>query len=244
MKEIKSEKNRSLPKNKLIKLIDSLSQLIQTLKNRNERTEWGNYFAEASGRQNYIDQKKRIIESWISQLNGLKTAVDFGANDGYFSSILADRNIQTIAADADPEAINRCYQQNKYRQKDLHPLIIDFTYPSPAIGTGNEERLSFIERLGKKDLALCLAFIHHLCIGKNIPLARVARLLQLSADQLIIEWVPKTDDKAALLLSHKKDIYEDYTGENFEQAFSGYFAIERKEVIPGTERILYLMRKK
>jgi ribosomal protein L11 methylase PrmA len=178
-------------------------------------------------------------------MNGITQAVDFGANNGSFSTPLAEKGIFTIAADGDPVAINKLYKKIRGGNiRNMIPLVVDFTNPSPAMGLGNEERTSFLSRIGDQNLGLCLAFIHHLCIGKNIPLQRVAEILARSCKQLIIEFVPKEDEKATLLLARKKDIYPDYHVAGFEQAFASFFSIDKKIVIPGSCRILYQMMRK
>ncbi len=234
-----------LPRNKLDGLIRSLEILVQSLRCSNRNTTWGDYYSEAAQRQDYLEQKKTLVSQWSRELDGIKTAVDFGANDGTFSLPLAERSIHTVAADGDAVAINSLYEKIRGTGFDhIQPLIIDFTYPSPAIGTGNTERPSFLQRLGKRDLGYCLAFIHHLCIGKNIPLQKLAELLADSCHILIIEFVPKTDEKVQVLLQQKADIYPDYHAAGFEQSFSTCFRIEKTATIPGTDRTLYLMRSK
>ncbi len=46
------------------------------------------------------------------------------------------------------------------------------------------------------------------------------------------------------LLATRKDIFDKYTEEGFKQAFSRYFTIEEKTPIPGSERTLYLFKRK
>jgi hypothetical protein len=60
---------------------------------------------------------------------------------------------------------------------------------------------------------------------------------------LLIEFVPKTDEKVQLLLQNRKDIFDDYTVADFEAAFSKKYQILLQEKIPGTDRVLYLMDK-
>ena len=72
----------------------------------------------------------------------------------------------------------------------------------------------------------------------------IADLLQrISRKYLIIEFVPKEDEKVQLMLADKKDIYSNYTAENFEKAFGNYFRVIKKESITGSGRTLYLMTK-
>lgn len=233
----------SLAKSK--QLLSSLDMLIRSLNLPDTGTTWGDYYTEAATRNDYLVQKEKIIQDWTHTLSDVTQVVDFGANNGSFSIPLAEKGIFTIAADGDPVAINKLYKKirtNKIR--NIIPLVVDFTNPSPAMGLGNEERTSFLERIGDQNLGLCLAFIHHLCIGKNIPLQRVAEILARSCKQLIIEFVPKEDEKSALLLARKKDIYPDYHTAGFEQAFTSHFSIDKKTVIPDSSRILYQMIRK
>ena len=239
------DKKAVVPKQKQLQLLNSLDLLIRSLKLEDKGTTWGDYYTEAGQRNDYLGQKQQLIRSWCNQLTDIKTAIDFGANEGSFSIPLAKSGVFTIAADADPVAINKLYK--KIRQEkitNLIPMIIDFTHPSPAVGLENKELTSFLERTGRRDLGLCLAFIHHLCIGKNIPLERVAEILAGSCLQLIIEFVPKEDEKTQSLLRSKEDLYPDYTADKFEQAFNRYFTILQKRNIPGSVRTLYLMTRK
>lgn len=234
------DKKAVIPKQKQLQLLSSLDMLIRSLKLEDKGTTWGDYYTEAGQRNDYLEQKQQLIRTWCTQLTDIKTAIDFGANEGSFSIPLAANGVFTIAADADPVAINKLYKRIRQEKiNTLIPLIIDFTHPSPAVGLENKERTSFLERTGRRDLGLCLAFIHHLCIGKNIPLKRVASIMAVSCKQLIIEFVPKSDEKVKLLLASKPDIYTSYDEDGFEKAFGLYFTIEKKETLPGSERILY-----
>ncbi|MCY7310830.1 MAG: hypothetical protein LH619_08630, partial [Chitinophagaceae bacterium] len=93
------------------------------------------------------------------------------------------------------------------------------------------------------DLVFALALIHHLAMGKNIPLEKIAYLFQKMCNYLIIEFVPKLDEKIKLMLTGKKDIYTAYKEENFLSAFQQYFSVLEKETIAGSERTIYLMKK-
>jgi hypothetical protein len=90
---------------------------------------------------------------------------------------------------------------------------------------------------------MALALIHHLAIGNNIPLDQIASLFSQLGRWLIIEFVPKSDSQAVRMLTTRKDIFPDYSQEGFEVAFGQYFSIERRDLIEGSERTIYLMRK-
>ena len=175
-------------------------------------------------------------------MNNIHNAVDLGANEGEFSKLSAEKNIYTVAADLDPCCINNLYLQIKSSgEKNIQPLVIDLANPTPSTGVNNQERNSFIDR-ANADLILSLALIHHLAIGKNIPFEVIAGMFSRLGKELIIEFVPKDDEKVKLMLSRKKDIYSKYDETNFENSFKKYFAIIDNKIIPGSGRILYRMQ--
>lgn len=230
-------------KQKLLNLLSSLESLVAKLHVPPQKSTWSDYYKEAAQRAGYLDQKKQIIADWAETIHGCTSAADLGANLGEFSGLLSSKKIPVLAADFDPYAINALYSQIKQSgEKYIQPLVLDLSNPTPAIGVNNQERADFMQRAGF-DLLLALALIHHLAIGKNIPLPMIASALARMGKNLVIEFVPKEDEKIKLMLSRKKDIYTAYTVENFENVFSDYFSIIDKKTIQGSGRTLYLMQR-
>lgn len=128
-------------------------------------------------------------------------------------------------------------------EKNIQPLILDIANPSPSIGVNNKERTAFTERLNV-DLTLALALIHHLVIGKNIPFPLVVDFFSKITDYLVIEFVPANDEKVQLMLAQKTRGFDDYREDNFVSSFGQLFILEKKEMIPGSQRVLYLFKKK
>ncbi len=241
----KGEKGKKIifTRRKLQNLISSLEGLVNTLTLKPRSTAWSAYYDEASQRKDYLLNKKEIINEWIDKTDNIKTAADLGSNDGEFSFLLANKNMQTIAGDFDPQCINNLYNRLKDKKTPyILPLIIDIANPSPAIGVNNEERTAFTSRLNA-DLTLALALIHHLAIGRNIPFDLIARFFQHVTHQLIIEFIPKEDEKVQGMLTGKKDIYTAYSVTEFEKAFTKYFKIVDTKAITGSGRVLYRMTK-
>jgi hypothetical protein len=228
---------------KFSRVIESLQSLVSSLKWKDKPTTWNNYYQEASQRQDYVERKKELVNSWLNGLSQIKTAADIGANTGEFSRLPAQKNIETIATDLDHSAINKLYQKIKQDgEKNILPLVIDIANPSPAGGLNNKERPSFLERT-KVDLTFALALIHHLAIGRNIPFDKIATLFASMTKYLIIEFVPKGDEKVKLMLQQKKDIYSNYEKEEFEKIFRNYFDIVNEEPVGTSGRTLYLMTR-
>ena len=161
-----------------------------------------------------------------------------------FSRELSRRGIETVASDIDPAAVEQNYLAVKAgNEPHLLPLLIDLTNPSPALGWAHRERSSMLAR-GPVDLVMALALVHHLAISNNVPLPLVAEFMANAGRWAIVEFVPKSDSQVKRLLSTRKDIFDQYSQEGFEEAFALYFHTERKEPIPGSQRTLYLFKRK
>lgn len=242
----RSNKNslvKKFSRQKLLNLLGSLETLVGKLKTPAQMSNWSGYYEEAAGRQDYLEQKKKIISAWVEGIKNVKLAADLGANEGEFSKLLAAKGIPVVAADSDPGCIAKLYTHIKTnREKKILPVVLDLSRPSPAIGVNNEERVSFLER-SKFDLVLALALLHHLAIGKNISFEMIADMFSRAGKQLIIEFVPKEDEKIKGMLLNKKDIYTGYNEDGFTRSFEKYYSIIDKKNIPGSGRILFLMRR-
>ena len=189
----------------------------------------------------YLTAKTSLVKSFISEIE-FANVIDLGANDGHFSLLFADdKNV--VATDADNNCINELYLKIKATgRSNILPLVNNLTTPSPAIGWNNAERDSITVRL-KADLVLALALVHHLAIAHNVPLALLANWLQPMGAYLIIEFVPKADEKVKLLLQNRKDIFDDYTIENFKTIFAAKYQILKEAKIDHTNRSLFLMKR-
>ena len=238
-KQTAAENNFS--KQKLELLLKGLESFVQKLSPKKIKTTWDDYYTDTILGDDYLAAKTTLVKSFSNFID-FKTVIDLGANDGHFSLIFGDdKNL--IATDADANCINELYINIKKESRtNILPLVNNLTTPSPAIGWANIERESITSRL-KADLVLALALVHHLAIANNVPLALIAEWLQPMGDNLIIEFVPKTDEKVKLLLQNRKDIFDDYSLENFRSIFAQKYTIVKEEKAGNTNRILFLMKR-
>ncbi len=242
-KQVAQKDNIGLPKEALINLLNGLIKTVQQLTWQPKGTEWGNYYEATNYSDESLRQKGELVGQFIETCKP-STVWDLGANNGLFSREAAKRGIFTLASDIDPAAVEKNYLTVKsQKEMNLLPLVLDLTNPSPAIGWTNSERDSFGQR-GPADMLLALALIHHLAISNNLPLTSIASYFASLGKWAVVEFVPKSDSQVQRLLLTRKDIFPTYTEEGFEAAFSQYFKIERKEKVPGSERTLYLLKKK
>ena len=224
-------------------LIDSLETGIRKLRWSPEGTEWGDYYVDTNYTPAGLEQKKEIVQKFIDQAQPAEVW-DLGANTGLFSRLASDRGILTVAFDVDPAAVEKNYRDCVARgEKNVLPLLLDLTNPSPSAGWHNRERMSLLER-GPASMVLALALVHHLAISNNVPLDRLAAFFADLGDWLAIEFVPKSDSQVQRLLATRLDIFPGYTQENFERVFAERFVIHEREAIPDSQRRLYLMEKR
>lgn len=225
----------------ILNILQHLENCIQKLHVKESRSTWNNYYDETILSNDYLESKKKIVGNWIHKLT-YKSVADFGANEGEFSK-LCNPESYVVATDFDSNCIRSLYKTIKQsKSTNILPLVLDLTQPTPATGWNNAEQTSFLNR-SEFDLGLALALVHHLAIGKNVPLLMIAELLSNRCKLLIVEFVPKDDPKVQEMLRNRKDIFEDYTQDVFETSFHTYFTILKKEVIQNSNRILYLMQK-
>jgi len=235
--------SRLMNKEALLGLIESLRETIRKLEWKPVGTEWADYYEANNYTDAAFEHKKTLVRAWLAEI-GAKTVWDLGANAGVFSRVAAETGAFVVSSDIDPAAVEVNYRLVKEKkEKNLLPLIVDLTNPSPGIGWNNMERESFLQR-GPTDAVLALALVHHLAIGNNVPLARVAEFFTDCGKWLIIEFVPKSDSQVQRLLRNRLDIFSGYTREDFEKDFSQRYTIKHSSAIRDSERWLYLLERK
>jgi hypothetical protein len=235
--------NERFSKRKLLNLADHLENTINHLRTRQLRSQWSQYYTETILSADYLDEKEKIFARLLSKAQP-KTILDVGANDGYFSKIAATWTSFVIAIDDHSNSINKLYHEVRAKEiKNILPLVIDAANPSPATGFNNIERSSFNDRI-KTDMVIALALIHHLAIGRNISLNMLASWFSSMCRWLLIEFVPREDEKVVQMLSSRKDVFEDYTQPSFESIFQTFFIIKEVVQVQGTARTIYLMEKR
>ena len=233
-----ADKGAAVSKIRLLGILSNLEATIRGLEPVRQPTVWHGYYGNTNYSSEAAAHKEEVIAGWLERL-APATVWDAGANDARFSRLASSRGIWTLATDIDPYAVDDAYGLG---DPSLLPLIVDLANPSPAIGWGNSERRSFLERV-QTDLVMALALVHHLAIGYNLPLERIADLFADAGRQLAIEFVPKRDSKVRQLLSTREDIFADYDEAGFEEAFRRRFEIVERIAVKDSERTLYLMRR-
>ncbi|MHC1739545.1 MAG: SAM-dependent methyltransferase [Anaerolineaceae bacterium] len=228
----------------LIGLIESLEGLVRGLECKITGTMWADYYSATNYSDTAFEEKKALVTQTVTELKP-RLVYDLGANTGIFSRAAAQyADTLVIASDIDPEAVELNYRElRKDGVKNILPLVIDLTNPSPAIGWDNSERDAYLKR-DRADLVLALALVHHLAIANNVPLGSIAESFAKIGEYLLIEFVPKEDSQVKRLLRTRADIFHQYTLEGLLHAFEPYFKLVKQTPIANSQRTMLLFKAK
>ena len=222
-KNVRSDlKKAGFNKELILANIRKLGKLIRKLSWQGEGSEWGGYEAF----HNYSESDHRLKESFIDDSvanSKAETVWDIGCNTGQFSKIAARHAKCVLAMDLDHFAVERLYRETREAgMRNILPLVQNIADPSPSWGWRNRERADLKTRI-HPDMVLCLALIHHVVISANVPMEEFVNWLAGMSDQLVIEYVSRSDDKVKALLRNKEDKYSDYSREALEINLAKYF---------------------
>jgi hypothetical protein len=223
---------------KLSRIIEHLQSGITALSIRKEISHWSRYYHETILSDAYLSGKRKLVQDMTASLP-VETVLDLGANTGEFSMEFVGQGKKVIAAESDRICVDHIFSKHK----KVTAVCVDLMHPSPSIGWMNKERSRFSER-ATSDLVLALALMHHLCIGKNLPLSLLAKGLIELGPWLLIEFVPKSDPKVQLLLQTRQDIFDEYTEDHFKSSLSLYYTLLQEAAVPGSDRKLFLFKRK
>lgn len=224
-------------------LIDSLERAVASVSWK-RRGHWAEYYAEGeSYSAEAFTAKTAIVSGWLDRVKPA-TVWDLGANTGYFSKAAAERGARAVAFDSDPSCVDALYREVREKQlAGVLPLVLDLSNPTPGVGWAGEERMSLAAR-GPVDLLLALAVTHHLAIGNNVPFASIAAFFASLGSRLVVEFVPRTDAMVRRMLATRRDIFDNYTQDAFEAAFTVHFAVDERVPVGASGRVLYLMTRR
>ena len=179
-----------------------------------DATVWGDYAGDNSYADAEAAAKRRFVSEMVAATRpGL--LLDLGCNSGDYSCAALEAGAgRVIGFDFDHGALERAFARFDAARADLLPLWLDAANPSPSQGWGQAERQGLAER-ARADALIALAFIHHIAIGRNVPLDMALDWLLAMAPVGVIEFPPKSDPMVQRLLSQRDDIFPDYDEANF-----------------------------
>ena len=169
---------------------------------------------------------------------------DVGSNDGHFSRLAAGFAEYVLALDADDVILDESYRSLKADGiENVLSIVQDLSNPSPGIGWRGLERPPLGDR-SSPDMVFCLAVVHHLVVGRNVPLrAVIAWLADLNA-RVVLEFVAPDDPMVRALTVNKRphEVHPDYNEADLRSYLQDCFTIEAEEDLPGGTRRLFSLR--
>jgi SAM-dependent methyltransferase len=233
-----------LAKHILRKRFARLGKQIRHAAGTDETSAWSRYEQRASHyRPDDVDAKQRFVRNVLERCRP-EHVLDVGANTGTYSLMAAEAGAEVVALDNDKAALEILWRTAASRRKAVTALVVNIARPTPAAGWRNREQLSLLDRLmGKFDLALMLAVIHHLILREQLPLGHIAELCAgLTQRWLVLEWVPPSDPMFQEWLRGRDHLYGHLSESDLSQAFSPFFTLlERAELANG--RVLFLFER-
>lgn len=234
-----SKPQAKLKKVGLIGLLGGLRRLIAGLKPAGlTATQWRDYEKNNSYDAAETAAKHTFVGTF---LEGSPPSVlwDMGCNAGAYSELALNAGVGSVVGfDFDLGALEAAVSRADEKKLNLLPLHLDATNPSPSQGWRQQERSGLQERKNA-DAVLALAFLHHLVIGKNIPLADAIDWLLSLAPSGVIEFVPKEDPMVRQMLAQRKDIFPDYDVTTFRNLLSSRASVGKETVVSESGRTLF-----
>ena len=203
-----------LSKNALLGMLTGLRSYISKLRGPGQRTVWADYAQNTSYNDAEAALKFALVEEMVGATKP-NLLFDLGCNTGDYSDAAMKAGASYVVGfDYDHAALDRAFLRFGQSGQQFLPLWMDAANPSPAQGWAQNERKGFAER-AKADALIALALVHHIAIGRNVPLADVVGWIVGLAPRGIIEFPPKADPMVQQLLRTRSDIFADYNEEVF-----------------------------
>ena len=238
-------KDPELTKHIILKTVASLLGHMRALTPSAQNSKWSNYTQTAShySSDDHAGKRKFVIDAFCASKPS--RALDVGCNTGIYSVLAAETGAEVVAIDADLKTVDRLCMSLRHSDNNILPLCVDLANPTPSAGWENSENLSFLERCsGHFDTVMMLAVLHHLLLRSQIPLNRIAKLCKaITTCNLILEWVPPSDEKFHELLRGRDDVYAHITESAFRLAFAEHFVCVRETTL-SNHRILFHFQRK
>ena len=233
-----------LPKTALLGMLKQLHTWIGGLEPpRGQRTTWDKYSPTTSYSSDEAKAKAELLAEFTSSAKP-RCLLDVGCNNGEQAELaLANGAKAVVGIDGDPLACDAAFERARNHKLDLTILQMDLADPSPGQGWLGRERPPVTERI-RADALIAMALVHHLAIGRNIPLAWVIDWLIDTASQGVIEFVEKTDPQIMRMLRFRDDIFAEYDLESFRSVVQRRAKIIRETRISDGRVLIWYRREK
>jgi SAM-dependent methyltransferase len=243
--DVKGElKKAGFRKELIVANVKGLERLVSRLKWRPAGSAWSEYGPTTTYSDEDAERKAAFVAEAVGAVRP-RVVWDLGANEGRHSRIAAETADHVVAVDADPLVVDRLYATLKAEGRTtILPLTTNLVDPSPGLGWRGLERRPLADR-GRPDLALCLALVHHVSIGGNVPVTELLDWLRGLDSAVVVEFPTPDDPMVRRLLARKRPHdHPDYRRDWFERCLAERFDVLRSEELSSGTRVLYLVRPK
>ena len=223
--------------------VKGLHRIVSSLEWDPGTSRWSEYASDCGHVSVQRETKAEFVDGFVAEV-APSVVWDVGANDGHFSRVAARTAKYVLALDADELVLEDLYRSlKKDGPNNVLPLLHDLANPSPGLGWRGMERPPLPAR-SAPDLILALAVVHHLVIGRNVPLRAFVDWLADLDCPAVFEFVPPDDPMVQALTVNKKphEIHRDYTETNLRAYLEGRLEIVRETPVPGGGRRLFALR--
>jgi SAM-dependent methyltransferase len=243
-RKIPSTRDPELVTHVLHKRLDRLGKQIRGAARPEQASRWSGYQQSASHYcPSDTDEKQQFVKSVLERCHPARV-LDIGANTGTYSLLAAEAGAEVVALDNDAGAIETLWRTAAEQGRNITAMVANIARPTPAVGWRNREQLSLLDRLiGRFDMVLMLAVIHHLILREQLPLAHIGDLCaSLTRRWLVLEWVPPSDPMYQEWLRGRDELYGSLSEDDLKQAFAPFFhVVDRTEL--GNRRVLLLFER-
>lgn len=244
LKEAQAAQARGLKRDRYRAILLQLHQFISHLTPvEGTQTTWETYANDNTYETAEAAAKRAVVERFVEDSQpGL--LIDLGCNTGDYSQIALSCGAKyVVGLDSDHGAIERAFLRSVENSLNFLPLYQDLGNPTPGLGWNSRERQSMSSRLAQADGVLALALVHHLAIGRNIPLDEVVSAIVAMAPRGVIEFVPKNDPTVQIMLALREDIFTTYNRETFIGALERRAAVIAHETVSESGRELFCFQR-
>jgi SAM-dependent methyltransferase len=239
-KDVKGELKRAgFRKELIVANVGRLERLVSRLRPRTSSSTWSSYGETTTYSEADAERKRQFVAAAVA-VESPRLVWDIGANDGRHSKIAAETADYVVAMDADAVVVDRLYEELATEgSKAILALLENVVDPSPGLGWRGLERRPLADR-GRPDLTMCLALLHHVSIGGNVPVASFLDWLRELGGATVIEFPTPEDPMVSRLLARKREQdHPDYRRDWFERCLGERFDVAESVELGDGTRVLY-----
>jgi ribosomal protein L11 methylase PrmA len=230
-----------LPRASFKAMLAGLRSAIAAMRPAGAPTTWGKYAISHSYSDADMTLKRAFVADMVDKVRP-RQLWDLGCNTGDFAALALESGAEYVVGfDFDHDALDGAFARAERDGLAFQPLWLDAANPSPDQGWAQQERGGLQTRAGA-DALLALALVHHIAIGRNVPLDRAVGWLIGIAPTGIIEFPPRGDPMVEQLLALRQDVFRDFTTDAFFAAVNACARIVRSETTSAGRHLVWYDR--